>query len=45
MGHNAGGRANVGGVQFNNRTLSEVLADLRKINWPRPNISVRVIYA
>ena len=35
MGHNAGGRANVGGVQFNNRTLDEAITDLREVKWPR----------
>jgi len=35
MGHNAGGRANVGGVQFNNRTLDEAITDLRGVKWPK----------
>jgi len=34
MGHSAGGRASVGGVQFNNRTLNKAIADLRRVKWP-----------
>ena len=35
MGHNAGGRANVGGVQFKDRTLGEAIADFRRVKWPK----------
>ncbi|MEQ9714986.1 MAG: DHH family phosphoesterase [Candidatus Asgardarchaeia archaeon] len=47
LGYTAGGRKNVGGVQFNNENLDNILKVLKKIRWPISNSdpSFDVIYA
>jgi len=45
LGYTAGGRKNVGGVQFNYKNLEDALKDLEKIKWPISDPSVDVVYA
>jgi len=45
LGYTAGGRKNVGGVQFNYKNLKDILRELEKIKWPIYDPSVDVIYA